>query len=114
MIPLSYKVKEIKAICVPNKVHNICRFAVLVNYYIDMWLKHAHTIAPVTKLCLAKVKFKWTGVESDAFIPTNKIVGRDVLLSYPNFNKIFITHTDAIKIQLRGLIIKNGNSIIFY
>ena len=26
-----------------------------------------------------------------------KIVGRDFLLSYPNFSGEFITHTDAIK-----------------
>ena len=42
------------------------------------------------------------------------IVGRDVLLSYPNFGEKFIIHTDASKTQLGGVISKNGKPIAFY
>ena len=35
---------------------------------------------------------------------TKKIVGRAVLLSYPIFSEYFITHADASKIQIRGVI----------
>ena len=65
-----------------------------------MWRKRTHMLAPLTKMCLTKVKFKWTGVDNDTFIAMNKVVGLDVLLSYPNFSKIFIIHTDARKKQL--------------
>ena len=34
----------------------------------------------------------------------NKIIGRDVLLSYHNFSEWFMIHTDARKEQLRGAI----------
>ena len=44
-----------------------------------------------------KVKFKWTDVEKNGFISMKKILGRDILLSYPKFNEIFIIHTDARK-----------------
>ena len=49
--------------------------------------KHAHTLAPLKKLCLTKVKLISTDKENDAFIDMNKIVVRDVLLSYTNFNE---------------------------
>ena len=43
-----------------------------------------------------------------------KIVGRDVLLSYPNFSKEFIIPTDASNTQLGGVISQNGKPIAFY
>ena len=33
-----------------------------------------------------------------------KIIGRDVPISYPNFNEIFIIHADARKINIVVLI----------
>ena len=42
-----------------------------------MWLKHAHTLALITKLCSTEVKFKWTDKENNDFIAMKKIVGRD-------------------------------------
>ena len=67
-----------------------------------MWCKRAHTLAPLTKLCLSDIKFKWTDIENDPFIAMNKIVGRDILLYYPNFSERFTIHTDARKTQLGG------------
>ena len=52
-----------------------------------MWRKHAHTLATVTKICSNKAKFTWTGVYHKDFIEKKKIVGRDMLVSYPNFSK---------------------------
>ena len=79
-----------------------------------MWCKHVHTIAPLTKLFLTKIKFKWTDVENDTVIAIKTILVHDVLLSYPNLNEIFIIHTDVKKAQLGGVIIQNGNPIAFY
>ena len=45
---------------------------------------------------------------------TNTIVCRDVVLSYSTFSEYFITHIDAIKTRLRGLMIQNWNPIVFY
>ena len=63
-----------------------------MNYYRDMWCNRAHTLAPLTKLYSTKVKFKWTDVENDTFIDMKKIVGRDILLSYPKFSEKFIIY----------------------
>ena len=66
------------------------------------------------KLFSTRVKFKWTNVEKNAFISMKKIVGRGVIISYPNFRKTFIIDTDASKTQLGGVISQNGKSIAFY
>ena len=43
-----------------------------------------------------------------------KIVGLDVLPSYPNFSEKFIIHTNASKTQLGGVIIQNSKPIASY
>ena len=79
-----------------------------------MWRKHAHTLAPLIKICSKNVKFKWTDIENNTFIAMKKIVGRDVLIFYPNFSEEFIMHTDARKTHLGGIISQNGKPITFY
>ena len=44
----------------------------------------------------------------------NKIVGRDVLLSYPKFSENFIIHTDDSKMQLGEVKSRKFNPIAFY
>ena len=39
-------------------------------------------------------------------VAMKKIVGRNILPSYPNFSKMFIIHTDDRKMQPRRLIIR--------
>ena len=56
--PLSSKVEVIKSIDVLTKVCDVRRFVGLENYYRDKWRKRAHTLAPLTKICSTKVKFK--------------------------------------------------------
>ena len=43
-----------------------------------------------------------------------KIVGIEIILSYPFFSGDFIIHTDARKIQLVVVINQNRNTIDFY
>ena len=109
-----YKVETIKEIATPTNVRDVRKFLGIVNYYRDMWRKRAHELVPITKICSTEVKFKWTDIENNAFIAMKKIVGRDVLLYYPNFSERSIIHTDARKTQLGGVTIKNGKSIDFY
>ena len=86
--PLLSKVHSVNTIDAPTKVCCVRWFIGIVNYYRDMWRKHAHTLASLTHLCSTKVKFQWTDLEKNAIMETNKIVGRDVLLLYPNLIKI--------------------------
>ena len=79
-----------------------------------MWKGRSETLAPLTNLCSKSVKFKWTDIEQRAFDKMKKIISRDVLLSYPNFEQKFEIHTDASKYQLGACISQNGNPIAFY
>ena len=58
--------------------------------------------------------FKWTEVHETSFREIKKIIARETLLSFPDFNKPFEIHTDASKIQLGGIISQNGKPIAFY
>ena len=98
----------------PKKTKDVRRFVGMVNYYRDMWHRRAHTLTPLTKLCSTKLKFNWTQTEQKAFEDMKKIVGRDVLLSYPDFSKEFVIHTDASKFQLGAVISQGSKPIAFY
>ena len=43
-----------------------------------------------------------------------KLVSRNMLLLYPNFNEIFEIYTDVSKLQLGAVISKKGRPIAFY
>ena len=78
--PLSSKVCAIKAIVVPIKVPDVRWFVGLVDYYMDVWRKRAHTLSPLPNLCSPKININWTDTEKKAFTETKKIVAIDVLL----------------------------------
>ena len=42
------------------------------------------------------------------------VIGREVLLGYPDFNAPFEIHTDASKLQLGAVISQKGKPIAFY
>ena len=42
------------------------------------------------------------------------MIGREVLLAYPDFNAPFEIHTDASKLQLGAVISQKGKPIAFY
>ena len=79
-----------------------------------MWAKMSHLIHPLTALTSNKVNFKWTDVEQKAFDKIKGIVDCGTLLSYPDFNKRFNIHTDAIYYQIGEVISQYGKPIEFY
>ena len=56
-------------------------------------------LAPLTILTFIKIKFKWTQVKQDNFDKIKRIVDRDTLLPFPNFNETFKIYTDASAFQ---------------
>ena len=60
-----------------------------------MWLRRSHTLAPLTRLTSIIWKFKWKQAKKYAFDKINRIMARDVLLSYPDLNKTFKVCTDV-------------------
>jgi RNase H-like domain found in reverse transcriptase len=43
-----------------------------------------------------------------------RLIAKETLLTYPNFNKMFEIHTDASKVQLGACISQEGRPVAFY
>ena len=76
--------------------------------------KRSHLLHPLTALTSNKVEFKWTDVYQKAFDEIKLIVACDTLLAYPDFNKRFDIHMDAIEFQLGAVIIHTVKKIAFH
>ena len=56
----------------------------------------------------------WSVECQKVFDTIKKLVSRENLLSYPNFNKPFEIHTDTSKQQFGSVISQKGKCIVFY
>ncbi len=79
-----------------------------------MWVRRADTLAPLSRLTSDKVPWKWTEVEQKAFDAMKKIIARETLLAYPNFNEPFHIYTDASATQLGAVVTQRERPIAFY
>ena len=52
-----------------------------------MWIKQSHVLALLTQLTSKNVKFEWGEKQQAAFAMAKRIMSREVILAYPNFNK---------------------------
>ena len=86
----------------------------MVNYYRDSWIRRSDLLAPLATLAGNKSKWEWTEVHQQAFNEIKRIVAREVLLSFTNFNKPFEIYTDASKYQLGAVITQKGKPIAYY
>ena len=51
-----------------------------------MWPRWTHTLVPLTGLTFIKTKLKWAQVKQDNFDGIIRIIARDTLLKYLDFN----------------------------
>ena len=57
---------------------------------------------------------EWTDVHQEAFDNMKKLIAKETLLTYPDFNKPFEIHTDASDVQLGPCILQDGKPVAFY
>ena len=84
----------------PTSLKEVQKFIGVINYYMDMYPRWSHALAPLTRLTSNKRNFKWTKVKQDAFDKIKRIVARDTLLTFQKFNETFKIHTNASVLQL--------------
>jgi RNase H-like domain found in reverse transcriptase len=91
-------------------------FIGMVNFYQDMWGSDDPIIvlAPLAALTSKTAKWNWTKEHQKAFDTMKKIIAKEVLLAYPDFNDEFVIHTDASHTQLGAVISQKGKPIAFY
>jgi hypothetical protein len=79
-----------------------------------MWIRRSDVLAPLSRLTSKTTAWHWTDVEQKAFDTMKRIISRETLLAYPDFNKPFIIHTDASHTQLGAVISQDNKPIAFY
>jgi RNase H-like domain found in reverse transcriptase/Reverse transcriptase (RNA-dependent DNA polymerase) len=112
--PLPDKVKGILAINAPRNRKELRSFIGIINYYRDMSVRRSHVFAPLASLTSKKAKWSWGPQQEIAFQTAKKIIAREVMLAYPDFNKAFEIHTDASHYKLGAAISQQGKPIAFY
>ena len=98
IMPLPDKVEAIKNIAVPTTKKQLRSFIGLINYYRDMWKHRSDILTPLSAMTSKQAKWNWDTKCQKAFDSIKKIVSRETLLSYPNFNEPFDIHLSLIHI----------------
>jgi hypothetical protein len=112
--PMPKKVDAILHLEEPKTRKQLRAFIGMVNFYRDMWRHRSHVLAPLTKLTSINIPWKWGEEQSKAFQEAKKILSKEVLLTFPVFDKPFTIHTDASHRQLGAVISQDNHPIAFY
>ena len=86
----------------------------MINFYRDMWQKRTELLAPLTALTSKNTKYDWKDEHQNCFDAIKCVIGREVLLAYPDFNVPFEIHIDTLKLQLGAVISQKGKPIALY
>ena len=73
-----------------------------------MWKHRSNILTPLSSMTSKQAKWEWTPACQKTFDDMKKIVSRETLLSYPDFNEPFKIHTDASKLQLGAVNSQKG------
>jgi hypothetical protein len=98
---------------VPKTHKQLRGFIGMINFYPDMWKNRSSLLAPLTALTSKNIPCEWTDEHQKNFDAIKRVIGRKVLLAYPDFNAPFQTHTDACKTQIGAIVSQNGKPIAF-
>jgi len=59
-------------------------------------------------------KFEWGTKQQNAFDEMKRLIAKETLLTFPDFNEVFHIYTDASDFQLGAVIMQNNKPIAFY
>jgi hypothetical protein len=112
--PQKEKIQGILNMAPPKNQKEVRRFVGLVNFYRDLYPRRAEILAPLTTLFGKNTKFQWTQAHQEAFCKMKHAIEKETMLTYPDFTKPFIVHTDASSKQIGGVVSQNGRSLGFF
>jgi hypothetical protein len=108
------KVEAIKNLVAPKTRKGLRRFIGMENYYRNTWCHRSDLLAPLTSMTSKNVKFEWKEKHQHSFENVQKIICRQVMLTYPDFSETFHIYTDASDTQLGTVIKQEDKPIAFY
>ena len=114
VMPIPKKEEAIQALEVPKTRKQLRQFIGMINFYRDMWQKRSELLTRLTALTSKNVRYDWKEEHQRCFDAIKRVIGRKVLLGYPDFNAPFEIHTDASKLQIGAVIYQNVKPIAFY
>ena len=79
-----------------------------------MWKNRSELLAPLTALTSKNIKYEWKDEHQKCFDAIKRVIGREVLLPYLDFNALFEINTYASKLQIGAVISQKGKPITFY
>ena len=79
-----------------------------------MWKCRSVILTPLSSMTSKQAKWSWNQEYQKAIDTIKKFVSRETLLSYQKFNKSFVIHMDASKLQLGAVINQDDEHIAFY
>lgn len=113
--PQEKKVQAILNIAPPHNRCQLRRFIGFVQYYRDMYRNRSEILTPLTNATSDKNgKFCWTEPMQKSFTDIKRIIAKNILLAFPDFNHKFIILPDASKYQFGSVILQNGRPLVFY
>lgn len=112
--PVQKKVQGMLDIAPPKNIKQLRSFLGMVNYYRDMWMRRSHILAPLNALNKKGVKWHWGDEHQRAFDNIKRVMAKETLLHYPDFNKSFEIHTDASHYQIGAVITQDNKPVAFY
>ena len=98
----------------PKTKRQLRHFLGMVNYYRDLWRKRSHILAPLTNMVSSAAKWVWGKEQQAAFDDMKRVISKETLLAFPDFNKEFHIYTDASNYQLGTVIMQEGKPLAFY
>ena len=115
--PNPKKIQAILDLQRPTDKTEVRHFVGMVQYYRDLWPRRSEILIPLTNLTKGKARkgpIEWTPECENAFVSLKRIIARETILAYPNFNKKFTIYTDASDFQLGAVIMQEGKPLAFY
>ena len=112
--PQPKKVEAIRRLTPPENKRQLKHFLGMVNYYRDMWRRRSHILAPLTALSSTKVPWRWGKEEQQSFDDLKRVISKETMLTFPNFNRPFHVYTDSSNNQLGAVIMQNEKPLAFY
>jgi hypothetical protein len=106
------KVTQLRAMRAPQSKKEAEIFLGFANYLSRFVRNFSAKMAPIFD-AKKKVPFEWTHEADQAFIDFKTELSEDVLLRYPDFEKLFTISVDASNIALGAILMQNGDPIAY-
>ena len=92
-------------------IASVHRYDQLISWHVAKAIWYSF---PINCFNLQNFKYNWKYEHQKCFDAIKHMIGREVLLAYPDFNVPFEIHNDASKLQTGAIVSQKGNPIAFY